>query len=72
MKGIQMGSPYYENSEDEAVWLITAMTKSGAAVLAKRYRDKLGATILEEPMQREDEVWVVMVTNPFMKALALP
>lgn len=62
-----MASPYYVNSEDEAVWCITAFTKGGAWVLAKRYRDKLGSTILEEPMERDDSMWVVMVSNPFMK-----
>jgi len=62
-----MASPYYVNGEDDPVWCITAMTKNGAWVLAKRYRDKLGAEILEEPMEREDEVWVVMVSNPFME-----
>jgi len=60
-------SPYYVNREDEAVWCFTAMSKGGAYVIAKRYRDKMGSEIVEEPMQREDEVWVVMVSNPFMK-----
>jgi hypothetical protein len=36
-------------------------------VLAKRYV-KMGSTIVEEPMEREDSVWVVMVTNPFLDA----
>jgi hypothetical protein len=62
-----MDTPYYVNREDEPVWCITAMTKGGAWVLAKRYRDKMGSTILEEPMEREDSIWVVMVSNPFME-----
>lgn len=62
-----MDTPYYVNGEDEPVWCITAMTKGGAWVLAKRYRDKMGSTILEEPMEREDSIWVVMVSNPFME-----
>lgn len=61
-----MSELYYVNSMDEPVWVFTAFTKGGAWVLAKRYRDKLGSTIVEEPMQRDDEVWVVMVSNPFM------
>jgi hypothetical protein len=61
-----MDTPYYVNGEDDSVWCITAMTKGGAWVLAKRYRDKMGSEIVEEPMEREDSIWVVMVSNPFM------
>lgn len=58
------------NREDEPVWCFTAFTKGGAYVLAKRYRDKVGCEIVEEPMERDDGVWVFMVTNPFMDATA--
>jgi hypothetical protein len=52
---------------DEPIWLFTAFTRGGAFVLAKRYRDKLGCEIIEEPMERDDGMWVFMVSNPFMK-----
>lgn len=65
-----MASPYYVNQEDEAIWCFTAMTKGGAWVLAKRYRDKLGCEIIEEPMERDDELWVFMVSNPFLQVNA--
>jgi hypothetical protein len=61
-----MASPYYVNDENEPIWCITAMTKGGAWVLAKQYV-KMGSTLVEEPMERDDEVWVFMVTNPLMK-----
>lgn len=64
-----MASPYYVNREDELIWCITAMTKGGAWVLAKRYV-KMGSTIVEEPIERDDSIWVVMVTNPFLDAAA--
>ena len=53
-----MVSPYYVNDKDELIWTFTAMSKGGAWVLAKRYRDKLGCEIIEEPMERDDELWV--------------
>ena len=62
-----MVSPYYVNDKDELIWTFTAMSKGGAWVLAKRYRDKLGCEIIEEPMERDDELWVFMVSNPMMK-----
>lgn len=55
------------NRDDEPVWCFSAFTKGGAYVLAKRYRDKLGAEIIEEPMERDDGMWVFMVSNPFLK-----
>ena len=62
-----MASPYYVNGEDEPIWCFTAFTKGGAWVLARVYRNKIGAEIVEEPMQRDDGLWVFMVTNPFLK-----
>ena len=56
--------------EDELILVFTAFTKGGAYVLAKRYRDKLGCTIVEEPMERDDSMWVFMVTNPFIDRVA--
>jgi hypothetical protein len=64
-----MASPYYVNGEHEPIWCITAMTKGGAWVLAKQYV-KMGSKLVEEPMERDDSVWVVMVTNPWMPHLA--
>lgn len=61
-----MATPYYVNREDDLIWTFTARTKAGAYVLAKRYRDKVGCEIVEEPMERDDELWVFMVTNPFL------
>jgi hypothetical protein len=61
-----MATPYYVNAIDDPVWLFTAFTKGGAWVLAKRYRDKIGCEILEEPMLRDDDLWVFMVSNPWM------
>lgn len=55
------------NREDEAVWCFSAFTKGGAYVLAKRYRDKLGCEIIEEPMECDNGMWVFMVSNPFLK-----
>lgn len=60
-------SPYYNNDENEPIWTFTAFTRVGAFVLAKRYRDKLGSEIVEEPFEREDGLWVFMVTNPFLE-----
>jgi|688.fasta_scaffold1184060_1 hypothetical protein len=62
-----MATRYYVNGEDEPIWCITAMTKGGAWVLAKQYV-KMGSKLVEEPMERDDSVWVVMVTNPFLDA----
>lgn len=61
-----MASHFYVNREDDPIWCITAFTKGGAWVLAKRYRDKLGSQIIEPPIERDDSMWVVMVSNPFM------
>lgn len=58
-----MSSPYYINREDEPIWCFTAFTKGGAWVLIKRYV-KMGSTLVEEPILRDDDVWVFMVTNP--------
>ena len=52
--------------EDDLILVLSAFTKSGAYVLMKRYRDKMGAEILEEPMERDDSMWVFMVSNPFV------
>lgn len=60
-------SVYYNNNENEPIWTFTAFTRGGAFVLAKRYRDKLGSQIIEEPFERKDGMWVFMVTNPFLK-----
>lgn len=64
-----MASSYKVNQMDEPIWCFTAFTKGGAWVLAKRYRDKLGSQIVAEPMERDDTMWVFMVTNPFLKDL---
>lgn len=66
-----MASPYYVNDKDEPIWTFTAFTKGGAWVLAKRYRDKLGSEIIEEPMERDDELWVFMVSNPMLRENAM-
>jgi hypothetical protein len=58
-------SPYYVNDEKELIWTFSAFTRSGAYVLAKVYRDKIGSEIVQEPFEREDGMWVFMVTNPF-------
>lgn len=60
-------SPYYNNDENEPIWTFTAFTRGGAFVLAKTYRDKIGSMIVEEPFEREDGMWVFMVTNPFLE-----
>ena len=52
--------------DEDLVLVLSAFTKSGAYVLMKRYRDKMGAEILEEPMERDDSMWVFMVSNPFV------
>jgi hypothetical protein len=62
-----MGSVYYNNDENEPIWMFTAFTRSGAFVLAKTYRNKLGSEIIEEPFEREDGMWVFMVTNPWFE-----
>ena len=61
-----MTSPYYDNDMNEPIWCFTAFTKGGAWVLAKTYRDKIGSSIVEEPMERDDGLWVFMVSNPFL------
>ena len=58
-----------EVKDEDLVLVLSAFTRGGAFVLLKRYRDKLGAMVLEEPMQREDEMWVFMVSNPFVEGL---
>ena len=62
-----MGKFISVNRDEEPVWCFSAFTKGGAYVLAKRYRDKLGSEIIEEPMLRDDGMWVFMVSNPFLK-----
>ena len=57
---------------DDLILVLSAFTKGGAYVLMKRYRDKMGAEIVEEPMEREDSMWVFMVSNPFVEVEALP
>ena len=52
--------------DEDLVLVLSAFTKSGAYVLMKRYRDKMCAEILEEPMERDDSMWVFMVSNPFV------
>lgn len=52
--------------DEDMILVLSAFTKSGAYVLMKRYRDKMGAEVVEEPMLRDDSMWVFMVTNPFM------
>lgn len=63
-----MATPYYNNDADEPIWMYTSMSRAGAVQIAKTMRDKLGCTILEQPILRDDEVWVVMFTNPWMKS----
>lgn len=58
---------YYDNDLNDPIWLYTARTKAGAYRHAKTLKEKLGVTILEHPMERHDELWVIMFTNPFMK-----
>jgi hypothetical protein len=65
-----MSSPYYVNRNEDPIWCFTAMTKGGAWVLAKRYRDKVGCEIIEEPMLRDDDLWVFMVSNPMFEEAA--
>ena len=60
-----MENTHYENQENELIWTFAAYTRGGAFVLAKTYRDKLGSEIVEEPFERDDGMWVFMVTNPF-------
>jgi hypothetical protein len=38
--------------------------------MAKTLVKKLGVKILEQPMERDDELWVIMFTNPWMNGLA--
>lgn len=63
----RMQSPYYDNDMDEPVWLYTSMSRSGAIQMAKTLIAKMGVTVLEQPMQRDDGLWVIMFTNPFMR-----
>ncbi len=65
-----MASPYYVNSDDEPVWMYTARTRAGAYQMARTLQKHLGVKILEEPMERDDELWVIMFTNPWMPHLA--
>ena len=65
-----MASPYYVNDENEPVWMYTARTQMGAVHMAKTLVKKLGVKILEQPMERDDELWVIMFTNPWMDGLA--
>lgn len=57
---------------DDLILVLSAFTKGGAYVLMKRYRDKIGAEVIEEPMLRDDSMWVFMVSNPFVEVEALP
>lgn len=57
---------------DDLILVLSALTKGGAYVLMKRYRDKIGAEVIEEPMLRDDSMWVFMVSNPFVEVEALP
>lgn len=52
--------------DEDLILVLSAFTKGGAYVLMKRYRDKMGAEVVEEPMERDDSMWVFMVTNPFV------
>ena len=57
---------------DDLILVLSAFTKGGAYVLMKRYRDKIGAEVIEAPMLRDDSMWVFMVSNPFVEVEALP
>jgi hypothetical protein len=57
---------HIEVKDEDLVLVLSAFTKGGAYVLMKRYRDKMGCEILEEPMERDDSMWVFMVSNPFV------
>lgn len=65
-----MGRAIKDN--DDLILVLSAFTKGGAYVLMKRYRDKIGAEVIEEPMLRDDSMWVFMVSNPFVEVEALP
>lgn len=65
-----MSSPYYVNSEDDPIWCVSAFTKAGAWVLVRTYCKKMGCTLVEEPMERDDGMWMFMVSNPFMEPVA--
>lgn len=51
--------------DDDMILVLSAFTKGGAWVLMKRYIG-MGAKVVEEPMLRDDTMWVFMVSNPFM------
>jgi len=55
-----------ENSKDDPIWTYETMTYNGAVTLAKTVRDKMGCKLLEKPIQRDDGMWVIMFSNPFM------
>ena len=57
----------YENDADEEIWTMSAMTRGGAFGLAKTMKDKFGVEVLEKPFERDDGVWVFMITNPLKK-----
>jgi len=62
-----MESPYYNNDMNDAVWLYTSFSRAGAVQIAKTMRDKFGCVLLEQPMEREDGMWITMFTNPFLR-----
>lgn len=56
----------YDNDiKRDPLLLYSAFTEHGARNIAKVLASKLSMELLDGPMQREDGLWIIMVTNPF-------
>jgi len=57
----------YNNKRDDPIWCYSAFSKIGAITLAKTMQNKFGCTLFEQPILRDDGMWVIMFSNPLMK-----
>lgn len=57
----------YNNKREDPIWCYSTFTRSGAITLAKTMQSKFGCEVFEQPILRDDSMWVIMFSNPLMK-----
>jgi len=57
----------HNNKMDDPIWCYSAFSKIGAITLAKTMQSKFGCEVFEQPILRDDSMWVIMFSNPLIK-----
>jgi len=57
----------YNNKREDPIWCYSTFTRSGAIGLANLMKEKFGCKLFEQPILRDDGMWMIMFSNPLMK-----